>query len=136
MVIRKLLAIVARVALSIPFAGVFYTGWMAVTIPTIQSGFGGWVVKVVLWILAPTVTGFGFALSSKIFDLLSRATDRRSFWSTYKWCLAGCAIGGGILNIFGPMLIVFGMFVAGTLSIAVHEVITTNKGGDLAKEAG
>ena len=34
------------------------------------------------------------------------------------------AIGDGIVCIFGPMLIVFGMFVVGKLCVIVHEVIT------------
>lgn len=135
MTTKRLLAIVARVALSVLLAGVFYTGWMAVAIPTIKSGFGGLVVKVVFWILAPIVTGFSFALGPEMFDLLSKPAGRSSFWKTYKWCLTGCVIGGGVVCIFGPMLIVFGMFAAGTLSVAVHEVVT-GKRGDLAKEIG
>ncbi|MHC4560054.1 MAG: hypothetical protein ACYTFW_18835, partial [Planctomycetota bacterium] len=50
-------------------------------------------------------------------------TKKGQFWKTYKWCLAGCAIGGGIFWLFGPMLIVFGMFLAGTLSIVIYEVV-------------
>jgi len=134
MVNRKLLAIVTKVALSVLFAGVFYTGWMVVAIPTIKSGFGGLVVMIMLWILAPIITGFGFALGPKIFDLISSEANKSSFWTTYKWCLAGCAIGGGIVCIFGPMLIVFGMFLAGTLSILVHEVIT--KGNQKRPKSG
>ena len=65
-----MLAVVARVVLSILLAGIFYTGWMAVAIPTIKAGFGGLIVKVMLWILAPIITGFGFALGPKIFELL------------------------------------------------------------------
>ena len=121
MTIKRLLGVLARVALSVFFAGVFYTGWMAVAIPTVKSGFGGLIVKAILWILAPIVTGFGFALGPKIFELLPTA-DKSRFWKTYKWCLAGCAIGGAVVCIFGPMLIVFGMFVAGTLSVILHEV--------------
>jgi len=125
MTTRRLLAIVARVALSTLLARVFYTAWMAVAIPTIKAGFGGWIVKVVLWILAPIVTGFGFVLGPKIFDPFSPAATKSSLWKAYKWCLAGCAIGGGVLCLFGPMLIVFGMFAAGTLTVAVHEVISS-----------
>jgi hypothetical protein len=130
---RRLLAIVARVVLSVLLAGVFYTGWMAVAIPTTKSEFGGLAVKAILWILAPIVTGFGFALGPKTFDLLSPAVGNNSFWKVYKWSLISCAIGGGVVCIFGPMLIVFGMFVAGTLSVVAHEVITKGKGGSLTK---
>jgi len=126
MTTKRLLAIVVRVALSVLLAGVFYTGWMAVAIPTIKAGFGGWIVKVALWILAPIVIGFGFALGPKIYDLFSPAARKSSLWKAYKRCLAGCAIGGGVLCLFGPMLIVFGMFAAGTLMVAVHAVIATS----------
>ena len=127
MTARGLLAIVARIALSVLFAGVFYTAWMAVAIPTIKSGFGGLAVKAMLWILAPFVTGFGFALGPKTFDQFSPAASKSSFGNTYKWCLVGCAIGGGVVCIFGPMLIVFGMFLAGVLSITLHEVARVRK---------
>ena len=122
MTARGLLAITLRVARSVLFAGVFYTGWMAVAIPTIKSGFGGLVVKVLLWIVAPAITGFGFALGPAVFDLLSPAAHEHSFWKTYKWSLVSCAIGGGVFCIFGPILIVFGMFTAGVLSIALQEM--------------
>ncbi len=136
MTTRRLLAIVARVALSILLAGVFYTAWMAVAIPTIKAGFGGWIVKAVLWFLAPIVTGFGFALGPKVSELLSPAARKSSLWKLYKWCLAGCAIGGGVLWLFGPMLIVFGMFATGTLTVGVHAVIssTTVRRNDLNAE--
>ena len=124
---KRLLAVVARVVLSVLLAGVFYAGWMAVAIPTIKSGLGGLAVKVVLWILAPIVTGFGFALGPTVFDLLSPAAHKNSFWKTYKWSLVGCAIGGGVVCIFGPMLIVFGIFVAGVLSITLQEVARVRK---------
>ena len=124
---RRLLAVVARAVLSVLLAGVFYIGWMAVAIPTIKSGVGGLAVKAMLWILAPIVTGFGFALGPKTFDLLSTATGNNSFLKTYKWSLISCEIGGGVVCIFGPMQIVFGMFVAGMLSTILQEVIRVRK---------
>ena len=118
--IRALLGILLRVAVSLPFAGIFYTGWMAVAIPALNSDFGGIVVQILLWILAPIVTALGFAVGPTACRLLGSA-GRSHFWETYKWCLIGCAIGGGVVCIFGPMLIVFGMFVGGTLSVVLHE---------------
>ena len=126
MAMRKLLGVLARVALSLLFAGIFYFGWMAVAIPTLKSGFGGLMAKVVLWILAPVVTGLGFAVGATVFGLLSM-TEKGRFWRTYKWCLAGCAIGGGVVCLFGPMLIVFGMFAAGTLSVVLCDVNRVRK---------
>lgn len=128
MKMKRFLGIVIRVVMSILFAGVFYTGWMAVAILTIKSGFGGLAVKTIFWFLAPIVTGFGFALDLKIFDLLMPKTDKSYFGKTYKWCLASCALGGGTVCVFGPMLIVFGMFAAGTLCVILQETARVGKG--------
>ena len=122
MTIKRLVGVLVRVVLSVIFAGIFYIGWMAIAIPTIKTGFGGFFFRGVIWILAPIITGLGFAVGPKIFELLPH-TDKTRFWETYKWCLAGCAIGGGILWLFGPMLIVFGMFAAGTMSVVLHEAV-------------
>ncbi len=118
---KRLVAVLGRVAPSVIFAGVFYTGWMAVAIPITKSGFGGSAAQAVMWILAPIVTGLGFAAGLKIFELLT-SSYKTGFWEIYMWSLAGCAIGCGIVWGFGPMLIVFGMFVIGTLSVVLHEV--------------
>ncbi len=125
--------ILVRVALSVIFGGIFYTGWMAIAIPILKSESGSPVVKAVIWILAPILTGLGFAAGVKIFELLP-ATYKSRFLETYKWCLAGCAIGGGILWLFGPMLIVFGMFAAGTMSVVLHEAVRIRKEVAEAKE--
>jgi hypothetical protein len=37
--------------------------------------------------------------------------------------MIGCAIGAAVVYWFGPMLIVFGMFAAGTASVALREVM-------------
>ena len=66
MTIKRLLGVLVRVALSVIFAGIFYIGWMAIALPTFKSGFGGLVVKAVIWILAPILTGLGFAVGPKI----------------------------------------------------------------------
>lgn len=52
-----------------------------------------------------------------------------TFWGCQTPCImrAGCAIGGGIVWGFGPMLIVFGMFAIGTLSVVLHEVARIRK---------
>ena len=38
--------------------------------------------------------------------------------------MIGCALGAVAVIWFGPMLIVFGMFVAGTASIALREMVS------------
>ena len=125
-----------RVALSVIFAGIFFIGWLVFAILTFRSGFGGKaafgslivrsIITSLIWILAPILTGLGFAVGSKIFELLS-ATGKTSLWKNYMWCFIGCAIGFGIVWPFGPMLIVFGMFVTGTISVVLHEVVRIRK---------
>ena len=126
MTIKRLLEVLIRVALSGIFAAIFYIAWLAITLSIDKSGFGGWPVKAVVWILAPIFTGLGFAVGPTIFELLP-ATDKTPFWETYKWCLAGCAIGAAVVCLFGPMLIVFGMFAAGTIAVVLHEVVKIRK---------
>ena len=120
MLAKRLAGILLRAVLSVIFAVVFYAGWLVVAIPTHKSGFGGPARKAAIWISAPILTGLGFAAGSKIFVLLT-GTGKRRFWQTYKWCLVSCTIGGGIAWVFGPMLIVLGMFAAGTISILLDE---------------
>ena len=43
------------------------------------------------------------------------------FQRIFLWPLIGCTVGAVCVFWFGPMLIVFGMFGLGTLSIAVRE---------------
>jgi hypothetical protein len=134
MSIKRLFGILLRITLSVIFAGVLYTGWLAIVIPIFKSGFGGWVVKGVLWIVAPIITGLGFTVGPVIFELWPTA-EKSGFWRRYKWTLVWCAIGGGICFLFGPMLIVFGMFGAGTLSVMIFEVLRLRKGPDGTGEA-
>ena len=122
---KRFLTVATRVAVSVLLSGVFYTGWMAVMISTINAGFDGLVLKIVLWILAPIVTGLGFVVGLRISDLLGLNADSSPFWRIYKWCLIGCAVGGGIVCVFGPMVIVFGMFVGGTLCVILYEAART-----------
>ena len=126
MTIKRVLEVLARVASSFIFGVIFYLGWMAITIPITKSGWGGLSVRAMIWISGPILTGLGFAVGSKIYELLP-ARDNTPFRETYMWCLAGCAVGGGILFVFGPMLIVFGMLAGGTISILVHEVTRPRK---------
>jgi hypothetical protein len=89
MSIKRFVGVLLRVGLSVIFAGIFYIGWLAIAIPTIKSEFGGLfvLVKAVIWILAPIVTGLGFAVGPKIFELLPY-TNKTRFWEHYQWCLA------------------------------------------------
>ena len=119
---KSLLAVVVRVACSLIFAGIFYTGWMAVAIGAFKGGIDSVVVEVVLWLCAPVVTGAGFAVGVALLELLPDAR-RSKFVDIYKWSFIGCAVGAGVVLPFGPMLIVFGMFVLGTASVTLREFV-------------
>ena len=56
-------------------------------------------------------------------DLLVALPLTPGFSRILVWPLIGCAVGAGIVYWFGPMLIVFGMFVAGTASVALRETV-------------
>jgi hypothetical protein len=79
-------------------------------------------VEVVGWLSAPVATATGFATGIAIFEHLTGASKTR-FFRLFKWPMIGCAIGAGAVYWFGPMLIVFGMFAAGTASVALREVM-------------
>ena len=120
--VKCLLGIFIRVILSVLFAGIFYTGWLAVAIPAFKSGPGNIILKAIIWLAAPVVTAAGFATGVMIFELLPGARKSK-FFDILKWTLIGCAVGAGAVWWFGPMLIVFGMFAVGTAGIALREVV-------------
>jgi len=121
--LRPLCGVFLRVILSIIFAGIFYIGWMAVAILVLRTENAGIILKTVIWLAAPVVTALGFTTGVFIFELFPGTGGRDKFFNIFKWSLIGCAIGAGSVVWFGPMLIVFGMFVVGTASIAIREII-------------
>lgn len=84
------------------------------------------VLEALGWLLGPVVTAAGFTTGIVIYEILSR-TRRTGFFRIFPWPLIGCAAGAGAVYWFGPMLIVFGMFVAGTASVALRELIMSVK---------
>ena len=114
----------ARVVLSLFCAGVFYFVWMGAFI--LSARLDNSVVEAVFWLLAPIATAAGFAAGIVIFDRLT-GTSGPGFLSLFVWPLIGCAIGAGIVFWFGPMLIVFGMFAAGTASVVLREVVLNTR---------
>ena len=121
--LRLLCGVLIRVILSVVFAGIFYTGWMAVAILAFESGLDSLILKAIIWLTAPVATAAGFTTGVAIFELLPGTGEKSKFLSIFKWSLIGCALGAGAVVWFGPMLIVFGMFVVGTASIALREII-------------
>lgn len=120
--LTSLCGVFIRVILSVVFAGIFYTGWLAVALTAFKSGPDSLIFKAIIWLAAPVVTALGFAMGVFIFELLP-GTRKSKLLNIYKWSLIGCAIGTGAVVMFGPMLIVFGMFAAGAASIALREYL-------------
>jgi hypothetical protein len=119
--VRSLWTALVRVVVSLLCGGAFYFVWMAAFLLAIK--LDSLVVEAVLWLLAPVVTAAGFAVGIVAYERLT-STTRTGLFRIFIWPLIGCAIGAGAVYWFGPMLIVFGMFVAGTVSVALREVAT------------
>ncbi|MFQ6035559.1 MAG: hypothetical protein ACE5NM_06890 [Sedimentisphaerales bacterium] len=123
---RPLCEVFIRVIFSIIFAGIFYIGWMAIAIPALKSGLESLILKAIIWLAAPLTTAAGFATGVAIFELFP-GTRKSKFLNIFKWSLIGCVIGAGSVVWFGPMLIVFGMFLAGTSSVTLKEIVRLRK---------
>ncbi|MHC5033707.1 MAG: hypothetical protein ACYTFZ_01560 [Planctomycetota bacterium] len=109
----------AKCVASLAGAGLLYTVWMAFFIrlaPLEQKVLTG-----ALWLLAPVLTSLGFALPLALIERLG-SEDPSSFARTWAWPLVACLAGAAIVFCFGPMLIVFAMFGAATLSVALRKV--------------
>ena len=115
---RSLLKSLVVVALSILAAESFFFGWLAVFIPAFKTGITG--LKTVGWISAPVVTSLGFTTGLWIGERIIQSRKPR-FLLVWIWPLLGCSLGAAAVYWFGPMLIVFGMFVAGTVSVTAWE---------------
>lgn len=106
-----------KIALSILGAGVSYSLWLAVFLLTME-----WIaapLRAVVWVLAPVVTAAGFTAGIAILERRAGGGLLRIF----VWPLIGCMAGAGAVIWVGPMLIVFGMFGAGTASVVLREVM-------------
>jgi hypothetical protein len=124
---RTLGRIFAKVTVSLLCAGLFYSIWLAAFL--LATNVDTPAVETVAWLSAPVVTAAGFAVGVAAFERLTRASQT-SFLRIFVWPLIGCTLGAGIVYWFGPMLIVFGMFGAGTASIALRETILIVKKGE------
>lgn len=118
--VKKIVIALLRIIVSTAFSGVFYVGWLAMAIPVLQSELSI-LVKIPMWILAPVITSLGFWFGIFVVDLLS-FSPKPKFWDIYRYPFVGCSVGAVIVVPFGPMLIVFGMFGLGGLSIIVREM--------------
>ena len=116
---------VLRVITSLFCAGVFYFAWMGAFL--LASKGDSSILKALLWLLAPIVTAMGFTIGIVLHAHLTKTLDVY-FSRIFPWPLIGCTIGAGAIYWFGPMLIVFGMFVAGTASVVARDVVLRIKG--------
>ena len=109
-----------RIVVPVLVAGVFWIGFLAVFIPAVKTGNS--LLIAVGWLSAPVVTGAGFAVGCMIGERLTNV--RRSRYSrVFAWCFAASALGAGAVFWFGPMLIVFAMFLAGTAVVIAGETV-------------
>jgi|SRR4030042_2026550 hypothetical protein len=109
---------VPRFVVSVIFGAAFYVAWMALFLichTYLSSFFRGF-----LWILAPIVTGLGFFAGAALFSRIRRLSQP-PFRRLCLYPLLGCSIGAAIVFPFGPMLIVFGMCLLGSLSMLLFE---------------
>ncbi len=123
--VRSTVGLFIKAVVSLVFAGIFYIGWMTVAIPIFKSG-AGVVARGICWLSAPVVTAVGFATGVVIAERVTKARKSK-FLDILIWPLIGCAIGAGAVWWIGPMLIVFAMFAVGTVSVAVREVVLSEK---------
>jgi hypothetical protein len=117
---RHLFSLIIRITLSLVCGGITYFVWMGLFI--LMADSVGSLVKGIFWFAAPVITATGFATGIFAHE---RATGVRyaTFPSVFAWPLLGCAIGALGIYWQGPMLIVFGMFVLGTASVVLRELV-------------
>ena len=122
----RLLIGLVSVVISLVCGGAFYFAWMAVFLLTLELNRP--ILNVLLWPLAPVVTAVGFTVGVMIAQRLTGA-ERSGFAHIYRWPLVGCIVAVAAVYPIGPMLIVFGMLVAGTVSVALREVAAARGAG-------
>lgn len=72
------------------------------------------------------ITASGFAVGLIVAKRLTKARWE-AFLPTFIWPLVGCVLGAVVVVWFGPMLIVFGMLLMGTASVALRQLITRTR---------
>jgi hypothetical protein len=117
---------IPRVAISIVTGALFYLAWMAafIVLPTEASS----LLRGLLWAAAPVVTALGFLTGSVLFSRFRRL-PRLTLGRLCLFPLIGCVLGASAVFPFGPMLIVFGMCLGGSLSMVLHELVWLRKIG-------
>lgn len=119
--LKSLAGIFVRVVLSIIFSGIFYFGWLTFALPVLKSESASPLLVNIAWIAAPVTMALGFTVGVFIFERFP-GTRKSKFIDIFRWSFIGCAIGAGVVALFGPMLIIFGMFALGTAAVAIREI--------------
>lgn len=109
---------IIRLTVSMIGGGAFYTLWLASVL--LQGGSGPWRLGGVSLVLAPLITSLGFAVGMVIAERFTGR--RRGFLGAWSWALVGCVLGAFAVYPFGRMLIVFGMFMLGSVAVGIREV--------------
>jgi hypothetical protein len=111
---------VPRFVVSVLFGAAFYVAWMALFL--VCSPYCSPLSRGFLWILAPIITGLGFFAGEALFSRIRRL-PHPPLIRLYLYPLTGCSIGAAVVFPFGPMLIVFGMCLLGSLSMLLFELV-------------
>ena len=82
----------------------------------------GGITEAILWLAAPLITGLGFGFGIHLVNKLLKH-DLVPFHRITRWPILGCILGALAVYWFGPMLIVFSMLAAGTVSVCFQEFI-------------
>ncbi len=122
--LRRLWGALIRTAVSLLCAGVFYSAWLAVFL--LAARLDNQAVEAILRLLAPVITAAGFTAGIATLEHLT-GDNRPELLRIFIWPLVGCAVGAGAVYWFGPMLIVFGMLVTGTASVALREIVRLSR---------
>lgn len=113
-----------RFVVSVLSGAAFYVAWMALFL--LCSAHCSPLVRGLLWILAPVLTGLGFLAGAALFSRV-RCLPHLRLGRLYLYPLIGCSIGAAVVFPFGPMLIVFGMCLLGSLSMLVFELVDSRR---------
>jgi len=119
-----------KILTSVTSGAIFYLVGLAVFLSTdnyiINNIFVSSLIIFIRWAMLPLITALGFAFG--IWSFEREETQKHSkFKRILIWPLAGCIIPSIIIFPFGAMLIVFAMFLGGTLSIILRELMLNKK---------
>jgi hypothetical protein len=109
---------VLRIGISFLSGGIFYTAWL---VAFLLLNSEGTFINTVLFLIAPFITGLGFGLGVCLMNKILKKNPV-PFHKVVSWPILGCIFGAAAVYWFGPMLIVFSMLAAGTVSVIIWEL--------------